>query len=99
MSEAAVQCLGCGLPRQVDLARMTPGVVPYLACPACGAIGVRRANGPYVPAPHVKKASRDLYERSRYRGQSFRPAAKPTTATGGNPKLTDSAVTQQKEGL
>jgi hypothetical protein len=61
-------CLGCGGPRRISH-EIAPGHYMYAPCDECGEIGLVRKDDNYLPPiKRPKKANREPYERSRYRG-------------------------------
>lgn len=69
MTEPRMLCIGCHAPREVDVDRCTPGVIPYQPCPTCGSVDASGNNiGIYREADryqelHRKKAFRLPYEK------------------------------------
>lgn len=59
-------CIDCGEPRRT-FREVSAGTYQYDPCESCGAIGIER-QGDLAPITRKKKANRDIYERSRYRG-------------------------------
>lgn len=64
--KARIGCYACGAPRAIDLGRSIPGEYRYLPCAACGEVRIIAASAHDGTRP--KKAAREMYERSRYRG-------------------------------